>query len=263
MVEILIWAALIPSFILIWFILRQDKIESEPAGLLIKLFILGALTTFPAAFPETVGENGIMSITRSKDMQTLLMFLVVVPVAEEGLKYLVLRFGSWKNKAFNFTFDGIVYAIIVSLGFATLENLLYVLNYMSLQVAMVRVILSVPLHCTCGVFMGYYYGVAKGLEVQGLRDRASFARKLAIAVPWVIHGLYDFAVDSDSVLVLILGLFMTVVVFIIAARQVRFASKHDTPIYPNIALPDPAHITVHRIRDWNSKGTRPPSPTKW
>lgn len=230
MVEILIWAALIPSFVLIWFILRQDKIESEPAGLLIKLFILGALTTFPAAFLETVGENGIMSITRSKDMQTLLMFLVVVPVAEEGLKYLVLRFGSWKNKAFNFTFDGIVYAIIVSLGFATLENLLYVLNYMSLQVAMVRGILSVPLHCTCGVFMGYFYGMARNHHARGERKLSMVDRLLALLVPIFIHGLYDYALSVDSELVSLGGLGFTVVVFILAFLQIRWSSKQDTYI---------------------------------
>ncbi len=230
MVEILIWAALIPSFILIWFILRQDKIESEPAGLLIKLFILGALTTFPAALLETFGENGIMSITRSKDMQTLLMFLVVVPVAEEGLKYLVLRFGSWKNKAFNFTFDGIVYAIIVSLGFATLENLLYVLNYMSLQVAMVRGILSVPLHCTCGVFMGYFYGMARNHHARGERKLSMVDRLLALLVPIFIHGLYDYALSVDSELVSLGGLGFTVVVFILAFLQIRWSSKQDTYI---------------------------------
>ena len=230
MVEILIWAALIPSFILIWFILRQDKIESEPAGLLIKLFILGALTTFPAAFLATVGENGIMSITRSKDIQTLLMFLVVVPVAEEGLKYLVLRFGSWKNKAFNFTFDGIVYAVIVSLGFATLENLLYVLNYMSLQVAMVRGILSVPLHCTCGVFMGYFYGMSRNHFARGERKLSVTDRLLALLVPILIHGLYDYALSVDSELVSLGGLGFTVVVFILAFLQIRWSSKQDTYI---------------------------------
>lgn len=259
---VLFWLAILPSILLARNVLSYDKIEKEPAGLLIKLFLLGMLSCVPAGIIENIGSVPIESFADNRLMYSMLTYLILVPAAEECSKFVMLR-TTWKNQNFNYTFDGIVYGVIVSLGFATLENILYVMLDGTFTIAIVRGVLSVPLHCTCGVFMGYYYGVAKGLEVQGLRDRASFARKLAIAVPWVIHGLYDFAVDSDSVLVLILGLFMTVVVFIIAARQVRFASKHDTPIYPNIALPDPAHITVHRIRDWSSKGTRPPSPTKW
>ena len=183
MIEILIWAALIPSIILMLLVLKQDKIESEPAGLLVKLFIFGALICLPAGILESVGEAAIMGATRDADMQALLMFLICVPLAEEGLKYLALRFGTWKNPAFNFTFDAIVYAVVVSLGFATLENVLYVMNYMSLQVAIVRGIMSVPLHCTCGVFMGYFYGMARNYHAHGNRAMSTLDSVLALVVP--------------------------------------------------------------------------------
>ena len=230
MVQILIWAALIPSIVLIWRVLKQDKIESEPAGLLIKLFLFGALTCLPAALLEELGETAIMGLTRSYDLQTVLMYLICVPLAEEGLKYLALRFTTWKHEAFNFTFDGIVYAVIVSLGFATLENLLYVLNYMSLQVAITRGILSVPLHCTCGVFMGYFYGQARNHFGRGEYSASITDRFLALLIPILIHGLYDFALSVDSDAVSIVGLAFTVVVFILAFAQVRWSSKQDTYI---------------------------------
>ena len=229
MIEILIWAAIIPSIILIILVLKQDKIESEPIGLLIKLFFFGALTTLPAGLLETWGEMGIMAITRDKDMQTLLMFLICVPLVEEGLKYIALA-TTWKHEAFNFTFDGVVYAVIVSLGFATLENILYVMNYMSLQVALVRGILSVPLHCTCGVFMGYFYGMARNHNAHGEHSRSVLERLLALIVPLFIHGLYDFALSVDSNAISLAGLGFTVIIFILSFMQVRWSSKQDAYI---------------------------------
>lgn len=229
MLEILIWAAVIPSVILIFLVLKHDKVESEPVGLLIKLFILGALTTLPAGLLESFGEQGIMAINRSSDMQTLLMFLICVPLVEEGLKYLVLM-TTWKNEAFNFTFDGVVYAVIVSLGFATLENMLYVLNYMSLQVAVMRGILSVPLHCTCGIFMGYFYGMARNHKARGEQGRSVVDRVLALLIPLLIHGIYDFALSIESDAVSVAGLGFTVVVFILAVMQGRWSSRQDSHI---------------------------------
>ena len=230
MIEILIWAALIPSIILMLLVLKQDKIESEPAGLLVKLFIFGALICLPAGILESLGEAAIMGATRDADMQALLMFLICVPLAEEGLKYLALRFGTWKNPAFNFTFDAIVYAVVVSLGFATLENVLYVMNYMSLQVAIVRGIMSVPLHCTCGVFMGYFYGMARNYHAHGNRAMSTLDSVLALVVPLLIHGLYDFALSVESETISLGGLAFTAIVFVLAITQVRWSSKQDTYI---------------------------------
>ena len=152
-----------------------------------------------------------------------------MPLAEEGLKYIALA-TTWKHEAFNFTFDGIVYAVIVSLGFATLENILYVMNYMSLQVALVRGILSVPLHCTCGVFMGYFYGMARNHNAHGEHSRSVLERLLALIVPLFIHGLYDFALSVDSNAISLAGLGFTVIIFILSFMQVRWSSKQDAYI---------------------------------
>ena len=225
----LIWLAILPSIRLARHVLSYDKIEKEPAGLLIKLFVFGMLTCVPAAFIESMGEGLITSVTENPAIISAFVYLLLVPFAEEGCKYVALR-TTRKNPAFNYTFDGIVYGVMVGLGFATLENILYVLDNMSLSVAVMRGLLAVPMHCTCGVFMGYYYGVAKNLEVRGIKGEAATARRLTLAVPWVIHGLYDYALDLDSWVVLILGLMMTIAVFVLAARQGRIASANDQPI---------------------------------
>ena len=255
---ILFWLAILPSILLARRVLSYDKVEKEPFSLLAKLFALGMLSCVPAGLIEQIGDIPISAISPTAGVYSALTFLVLVPFAEEISKYVMLR-TSWKNPNFNYTFDGIVYGVMVGLGFATLENILYVLLEGTYTIAIMRGILSVPLHCTCGVFMGYYYGVAKGLEAQGMAERSAFSRKLAVAVPWIIHGLYDYALDVDSWVALVLGLIMTITVFVLAARQVRFASLHDTPIVNGFAEPDPTTLPTRRDwHDWSSKGTPAP-----
>ena len=256
---LLFWLAVLPSLMLARRVLALDKIEKEPLPLLAKLFVLGMLTCVPAGIIEEVGDLVLSAVVSSPAVYSALTFLLVVPLAEEFVKYRVLR-STWNNPNFNYTFDGIVYGVMASLGFATLENILYVLTEGTYTIAIMRGVLSVPLHCTCGVFMGYYYGVAKGLDVRGLTERAAFSRRLAMIVPCAIHGFYDYALDVDSWVVLIAGLLFTIVVFVFAVRQVRFASEHDTPIVADIARPDPQTLPERRDwSDWRSKGTTPPS----
>ena len=228
MIDILIWLAILPSAVLIFQVLKSDKVESEPFGLLARVFVLGAIGCIPAALLEGIGETIAMNIAWSQLSFSALMFLIVVPCAEEIVKYVAMQ-SVRKNPAFNYTFDGIVYGVMASLGFATLENLLYVLGIGDLTTAIMRGILSVPLHCTCGVFMGYYYGLAQWFRAHGRSNDATTNSLLSFVIPVIIHGLYDFSLDVDSAIVTIAGLLFTVVVLILAIRRVRASSSQDTP----------------------------------
>lgn len=223
------WLAVLPSIILARRVLAYDRIEKEPFGLLAKLFVLGMLSCIPAAIIEAIGSYPVAYLANSELMMSALMYLVLVPCAEEGVKYWVLR-TTRKNPNFNYTFDGIVYATMVGLGFATLENILYVFEYRTLSTAIMRGIFSVPLHCTCAIFMGYYYGVCRGQEVRGKQEEASKARTLTFVVPWLIHGIYDFSLDINSYGMLAFSFVFTFAVFWMASRQVRIASANDAPI---------------------------------
>lgn len=225
----LIWLAVLPTIMLARRVLALDKIEKEPFGLLAKLFVFGMLTCIPAALIESLCTGVLESLVESAAVISALTYLIVVPLAEEGWKYLALR-TTRKHPALNYTFDGIVYGVMVGLGFATLENILYVVEGQSVTLAVMRGVLSVPLHCTCGVYMGYFYGIAKNLQVKGLANQARSARLRALVVPWVIHGLYDYSLDVDSWLVLIAGLVATVITFFLTSRRVKYASDHDEPI---------------------------------
>ena len=226
---IVLLAALLPCVVLLYIIYRHDKIEKEPMGLLIKLFIFGCISTIPAMILELVGSQALLSIGIREG--TMLFYLVenflVVALVEEGCKRFFLRLGSWRHPAFNFIFDGVVYSVFVSLGFAGAENIGYIAGY-GLEIAPMRAVLSIPLHCICAIFMGHYYGFAKYCERRGdLRSMKKYL-SLSLWVPTLIHGFYDFCASMEEDIYSIIFLVFVVVIDIIAIRAVRRYSAQDT-----------------------------------
>ena len=130
----LICAALLPAVVLCVYVFKKDRVEKEPIGLLVKLFVLGAIVCIPGAIIfgsilEPVAADVSAPYAEQSFYEALYYALeafVVVALVEEGMKFLVLYFVTRNNKNFNSLFDGIIYAVFVSLGFAALENVLYV-----------------------------------------------------------------------------------------------------------------------------------------
>ena len=158
---ILVAAAVIPAVILLFEIYKYDRLEKESGGLLRSLVLKGIFATALAVVTERIGIAilGRMFPDDSFIYYVILMY-VVVGLSEEGFKYLLLRMTTWNSPEFNCRFDGVVYAVFVSLGFALWENISYVFTY-GLGTALVRAITAVPGHAIDGVFMGYYYGMAR------------------------------------------------------------------------------------------------------
>lgn len=186
---LIIFAALLPVGVLTFYILLKDKLSPEPAGQLLKAFGAGLLTV-PASFlisfplmwlgfyvdvPETV-LGGICTA----------FFGAAIPeeIAKFALLWLVLR----RNPYFDERMDGIVYAVCVSLGFAALENLMYLFTYADdfVSIGISRAIFAVPGHFCFGILMGYYYSLAKFSEVDKKRNMV-----LTLAAPILAHGIYD------------------------------------------------------------------------
>jgi len=225
MFRALLWAAILPSGILCKRILNLDKVESEPAGLLWKVFLLGCLSCVPASILEAAGES-IIPEDLSPTAYSVAMFFVMVPLVEEGCKFFALN--TVRNEpAFNYTFDGIVYGVMASLGFATVENILYVFVSGSFGVAFTRAILSVPLHCVCGVFMGYYYGLAHRNGKLGHEETKVLYLLLSLLVPMLIHGIYDVCLSLDDPIVTLGGLAFTLVLFVLAVQRTRISAAQD------------------------------------
>lgn len=227
--RLLLTAALLPVLLLMWYIFRHDSVEKEPAGLLLRLALLGALSCLPAALLESLLSYFLIRIPTGTGWQILLHAFFVVALSEEGIKLLFLKKATWRSPHFNYRFDGIVYAVFISLGFAALENVLYVFSY-GMDVAFSRALLAVPGHMTFSVFMGLHYANAKQHALCG--DTFSLRRSLrkALWIPVLLHGFYDYCLMSGSIV--LAGAFLVFVLLLDTAAflTVRRQSAQDSPL---------------------------------
>ena len=227
----MMFLALIPGIILAIVVWRADKIEKEPVGLLVKLFLLGALTIISAIVIGTIGEDHIFGFLDKESM--LFIFIdnfILTAMVEEGGKYFVMKKVTWKHPAFDHTFDGVVYAVAASLGFATLENIIYLIDS-DISIAIVRGILSVPGHVIYAVFMGYYYGLAKYSESLGSDRYRKINLRKAYFIPVLLHGFYDFCLSTPYDIFYLVFLVFEIVLTVIVIKRFRRMSRQDVAFY--------------------------------
>lgn len=209
--HLLIIAALAPVAVLLWQILRRDAANPEPPRMLAKAFLYGMISTAVTfvllPFTEALGDLIVLNDTALSVAFKQAFFSAALP--EEGAKLLMLWLLLRNNPYFDERFDGIVYAVCVGMGFAAVENVLYLFsNYDSwLSVGIVRALFAVPGHFFDAVIMGYYYSHYHF----GTRRNPS-TKALILAAPVVAHGIYDgilFSYDiDDGVAVVALILFL-------------------------------------------------------
>lgn len=184
---LLLALALAPAIAIIFYIYSKDKYEKEPFKNLAISFILGVLSTVPAIIIQYTLEPRVLEFTQSKSVLYYALFAyVVVGFGEELSKFVMLRLYAYPRKAFNEPFDGIVYAVMVSMGFATLENIGYVTQG-GITTGLLRMFLSVPAHAAFGVLMGYHTGLAKFDP-----DHASTHLWKGLLLAAFFHGTFDF-----------------------------------------------------------------------
>ena len=225
---ILIAAAAVPAALLMLYVYRKDRLEREPGSLLWRLILQGILATAMAAWLEKLGIALLEWITSEDTAWTtvFLTFLIVGPV-EEGCKYLLLKLRTWRNPNFNCRFDGVVYAVFISLGFAMWENISYVAAY-GLRVAALRAVTAVPGHACFGVFMGAWYGQAKALAAKGDEAGSLRCRLLALIVPILLHAVYDCVALLGGPLASLIFLVFILLMFLVAWMTLRRLSKTDS-----------------------------------
>ena len=222
--------AVIPAVILLIKVYKSDKAERESTGLLVSLIFLGIISTFIAIAAENIGQSILNRFIKEDTvLYNLLMYYIVVGISEEGSKYLLLKKRTWKSKEFNYLFDGVVYAVFVSLGFALWENIAYVGQY-GFSTAVVRAITAIPGHASFGVFMGCYYSYAKYAYNRGFLAKSKKLRIKAFLIPAFIHGTYDFLTTFESYFSVLVFLAFIVILFTTAYRRVNLLSKNDRSI---------------------------------
>lgn len=240
------------------FVYVRDKYEREPLGRVLLVFFVSFLTVIPAGIFE-----GLLLAEEQKSWLAVAgATFLVIALGEELVKYIALRLLAVNHSSFNEVYDGILYAVAASLGFAAIENLAYVFFAGSdgFSVAMMRAFLSIPAHALWGVMMGYYIGKAKFADK---KDQARLVLTgICVAIFW--HGLYDFfafGVDlaSDQLAPwFIVGLVGVVVVnWWIGLRMIRHAQDLSFFKRPN-PLVNPVKAFNRNLRYCHKCGAQLP-----
>ncbi|MBM3296708.1 MAG: PrsW family intramembrane metalloprotease [Candidatus Aminicenantes bacterium] len=212
---ILFSLAVAPGLALAAYISYRDRYEKEPSSKLIKAFLLGSASVFIAAAIE-------MLLGQSTPFVEAFFY---VGLTEELCKFFVLMVFFYPQPFFDEPFDGIVYAGFISLGFATLENVYYVLDK-GLAVAIVRMFLAVPAHAIFGIVMGFFAGGAKFYE-----KKKGGLLALALLAPAFLHGFYNFFLMVNVPGLVLFSLALVAVGVLLSLRAIRIRLR-ESPYRP-------------------------------
>lgn len=224
--------AALPPIVVIFIIYKLDKYEKEPIKQIVRVFLYGCLTVIPVIFIASIRdplyENGylenLVSLTGGgimgiREMSIFLYAVIGVALVEEYFKYLVLTKYIYNKPDFNEPMDGIVYGVTASMGFAFIENLIYVFLYaepdFAFTTAIIRIFSAIPAHALMGVIMGYYVGKAKFSKYN---EKRLLLKGLLGAI--ILHGLYDYFLMSQKGL-FIFAIISLVVSIIIAKKAIK------------------------------------------
>ncbi|MDO3409591.1 glutamic-type intramembrane protease PrsW [Saccharibacillus sp. CPCC 101409] len=181
-------AAVTPGVALLFYFYLKDKYDAEPLHLVVRVFLLGFLIVLPI----TIVQQGLMQAFG--DNPYLFAFGISSAV-EEAFKWFVLLHFIYNHTEFDEPYDGILYAVAVSLGFATFENILYAFTLKaSFGALLIRGLLPVSGHAMFGVVMGYYMGRAK---FAGSAQTRKFLA-LSLLLPFMWHGIYDTILNTSG-----------------------------------------------------------------
>jgi RsiW-degrading membrane proteinase PrsW (M82 family) len=209
----LVILSIAPALLIMLYIYYSDKYDKEPKHLLFLCFIFGAVGSILLAsishlfvsqyYPEF--EEQIIWVQFCKAF-------FVVALVEEFSKYIFVRYFAQTRKAFDEPFDGIVYAIMVSMGFAVTENLAYAFEG-GVEIALYRAFTAVPAHATFGIIMGYYMGKAKFS-----RNRIKY-NLMGLALATCFHGIYDFFLFINYIPGISIGAFLSLAVGLLLSQK--------------------------------------------
>lgn len=187
--------AILPVILLCIYIFIKDY-NKEPFNMLAITILCGALSVIPTLACELfLGSR--FNLHSENLFELFFIILFCIAIIEEFFKWLVIYTISFNNKEMDEAFDGIVYAVFSSLGFALVENILYVMEG-GIGTGIMRAIISIPGHASYGVIMGYFISQAKLAKVNGDRKKAVRNLLLSISVPTIIHAVYDFLLSTPQ-----------------------------------------------------------------
>ena len=221
----LLYLAVLPVIGILSYIYKKD-VHKEPNGALMKVFIFGLLTVVPAVILEIILSPFFPTENCKSIIRLFINVFIGVAFIEEILKWLVVKIFVYRHSDFDETFDAVVYAVFASLGFACIENLLYVL-LLGVGTGIVRAITAVPLHACTGIIMGYYIGKAKLSSENTGKYNEMLYIFLSILLPVIVHTIYDFLIFTRVPMYVLVWLGFVVVTYIICFILVKNSTKNN------------------------------------
>ena len=220
-----------PGLLWLWFFARIDRLRPAPPRLIVLSFLLGMLSTLPAGAVEFLAIDRDRIGPDAALASVAAAMLAVVGPVEEVSKFLAVRLGAYRSRYFEEPMDGLVHGAAASLGFASLENLLYVLSF-GPEVMLVRAPLSTLAHLVFGSLWGY----GLGLHQQGERRRRG-PLLLLLAGAALLHGAFNVALFSPlawlaAPLITLTGALWTYRRFEWGQRISPFRYRRNVPLAP-------------------------------
>jgi protease PrsW len=189
----MLFLSILPGLAICYAMFRVDKYERESVRDLSICFAAGALITWPAVWSE-LWATVLLGVEHRRTLMDVFMlaFAIVAPI-EEALKWVILLL-IFPRRCFNEPIDGIVYAVMIGMGFATLENIAYAERFGSHSIAL-RTLTAVPAHLVFAIVQGYYAGLAKFGPKAATEAKTLLLKGFFYA--WLLHGLYDICVFQN------------------------------------------------------------------
>jgi RsiW-degrading membrane proteinase PrsW (M82 family) len=209
----LILSAIAPILVVIIFIYFMDKHEKEPVRQLIVNFFMGAIVSIIiTTILYVIIDIPLPLHNQTSVFEQFIKAFFVVGLSEEFSKYIIVRYYAQPLNDFNEPYDGIMYAVMVSMGFAATENIMYVLQG-GMEAAVIRAFSAVPAHAIFAILMGYFMGKAK------FSNNRVIVNLTGLLLAALFHGTYDFFLFIDFIPGIWVGAFISLFIGIILSRK--------------------------------------------
>ncbi len=223
---LLLLLAILPGILITWFIYQKDKYQKEEPRNLVLCFALGLAVTLPVITLEK-WAMGTGTPSHVGAFRILMVSFLVVAFFEELVKFAILTLLPYRKPYFDEPIDGIIYAVAIAMGFATLENILYAYEY-GIETTILRAFSAVPAHASFAVIMGYFVGRSKFAP-----DHRIYFLAMGLLLPILIHGTYNFLIQQEAYDGLIILAVPLLALSIYFALQLIRRQQEESPFKPD------------------------------
>jgi len=218
--QYLVLIAILPSLFIAFLVYKADKKEKEPKKELLKAFLSGGTSVALTLLISYIIGVTNFKLDNNDFVNVAIYSFIGIGLVEEFCKWICSYFFLKDNKHFNYLFDGIVYATFISLGFATIENVLYTFSG-GLATGLFRAITTVPAHAFFGISSGYLLSLAKKEKLDGNKGRKCYYLFLSLLVPFLLHGFYDFCLFTQNYYFFMIYIVFVVSLYVFSIGNVR------------------------------------------